>query len=198
MTIVTKTCRRLHAESRTEQQNLTAQYALRVIWLLNARDWIMKLKLQKHLKDRWNAWSRCTAISLSTAVSFLSQKRIFTMRAAVNLGDALRICFTMASTTRMAYITGGSYTTNWDYMGELTVNFMLCSQSSVPVQPHQEEQGFTIRTNTFRNIIMHVQFLVNKEIIPKLTPVKVKSLSQLGAKVLKQGLPLRPKTSTTR
>ena len=75
---------------------------------------------------------------------------------------------------------------------ELTVNFMLCTQSAIPVQEHQVDQGFTVRTNTFRTILMHIQFLVNKDILPRETPVKVKSLSQLGAKVMKQGLPLRP------
>ena len=76
---------------------------------------------------------------------------------------------------------------------EMTVSFMLSAQTTIPVLSHQESQGFTERTNTFRNILMHNQFLVNKSIFPDVKPLKVKSLYQLGAKVMKQGLPIRPK-----
>ena len=194
MTIVTKDLRRLHAESRTEQQNLTAQYALRVDLVVKRTRLDNEIETTKAPERQMERLEQMHSYIVEHSRKFSFTEEDFHNARSSKFGRRTTHLL-LQWLQQLEWPTSPEEVTppigiTWV---ELTVNFMLCSQSSVPVQPHQEEQGFTIRTNTFRNIIMHVQFLVNKEIIPKLTPVKVKSLSQLGAKVLKQGLPLRPK-----
>ena len=194
MTIVTKDLRRLHAESRTEQQNLTAQYALRVDLVVKRTRLDNEIETTKAPERQMERLEQMHSYIVEHSRKFSFTEEDFHNARSSKFGRRTTHLL-LQWLQQLEWPTSPEEVTppigiTWV---ELTVNFMLCSQSSVPVQPHQEEQGFTIRTNTFRNIIMHVQVLVNKEIIPKLTPVKVKSLYQLGAKVLKQGLPLRPK-----
>ena len=181
MTIVTKDLRRLHAESRTEQQNLTAQYALRVDLVVKRTRLDNEIETTKAPERQMERLEQMHSYIVEHSRKFSFTEEDFHNARSSKFGRRTTHLL-LQWLQQLEWPTSPEEVTppigiTWV---ELTVNFMLCSQSSVPVQPHQEEQGFTIRTNTIRNIIMHVQFLVNKEIIPKLTPVKVKSLINWG------------------
>lgn len=93
---------------------------------------------------------------------------------------------------------------------ELTCNFMLVTQQSVPVnisakgQPpvyHRVEDhpsfdpqaySFGAATASFRDCISMIQTLLQHDILPTLKPRKVKSLRLLGSTESKQGIVYRP------
>ena len=93
---------------------------------------------------------------------------------------------------------------------ELTVNFMVVCQRTVPIntaptgQPARytcveeddtfDNQSFAFgnATSSFRDAIAHVAYLLQQEVMPPMTPQKVKSLRFLGSTQNKQGIPYRP------
>eukprot|EP00435_Cladocopium_sp_Y103_P032093 s2216_g8.t1 len=192
MQMVTKDLRRLHADSMLSQKFLEDQYALRIDLAMkrtkidNENEKSPEKQVQR--LEQMHSWTleQGKVYTFSEEDYNNAKGSKFGKRVTHLLLQWLQLLEWPTSPEEVTPPIGITWV-------ELAVNYMVCTQSSIPVQPHQEEQGFTVRTNTFRNIIMHVQFLVNKDILPRVTPVKVKSLYQLGAKVMKQGLPLRPK-----
>ena len=92
---------------------------------------------------------------------------------------------------------------------ELAVNFLLTTGRSIPLNIREEGQSrykneednpgfdmrahcFTRMVNSFRDSLAHLQYLVQHDIMPTMTPHKVKSICVLGSKHLKQGIAYRP------
>ena len=92
---------------------------------------------------------------------------------------------------------------------ELAVIFLLTTGRSIPLNIREEGQSrykneednpgfdmrahcFTRMVNSFRDSLAHLQYLVQHDIMPTMTPHKVKSICVLGSKHLKQGIAYRP------
>ena len=93
---------------------------------------------------------------------------------------------------------------------ELAVNFMLTTQSNIPISVKQpdgtkryvstdEDPAFDITnfslvdiTNSFQGSWKHVRYLLQQKLYPEDQSVKARSLHQLGAGCFRQGLPRRP------
>lgn len=190
--VITSDFRRLFADAVLQQQSLEAQFALRCdlamhrVKLDNEHDKAPERQLER-LEQMHSYAPEQGQTFVLTSVDFENARGSkFGRRSTDLVLKWVQLLVWPTSPEEVAPPVGITWV-------ELAVNFMLCTQSTIPVQPHQESQGFTVRTNTFRTILMHIQYLVNKPLIPDVKPLKVKSLCQLGAKVMKQGLPLRPK-----
>ena len=93
---------------------------------------------------------------------------------------------------------------------ELACNFMVTTQHTIPINTAERGQqacyrwvedditfdnrsfSFTLATNSFRDSIEHLQYLLQVDVLPTMRPQKVTAIRQMGGNATKQGIPYRP------